>query len=101
LITNTAASVAACALEVDVMDQFQWRIYSVEWVDLSTGPKGLGARRGPLAGKIVLGAVVLMCRYYKKKIRFSLDPSCWQQPRLLYTIIFINSIEFNEIPRAK
>jgi len=41
----------------------QWRIYSVEWVDLSTGPKGPGARRGPLAGENLSGAVVVMCHY--------------------------------------
>ena len=41
----------------------RWRIYSVEWVDLSTGPKGPGARRGPLAGENLSGAVVVMCQY--------------------------------------
>jgi hypothetical protein len=30
-------------LVLRIKNHFQWRIYSVKWVDLSTGPKGPGA----------------------------------------------------------
>jgi hypothetical protein len=47
--------------------RYQWRIYRVDWVDLSTGPRAPGVQRGPLVGENLLGAVLVMCQYYKKK----------------------------------
>jgi hypothetical protein len=50
-VRSQISVISSISCRIFCLHLIQWRIYSVEWVDLSTGPKGPGARRGPLAGE--------------------------------------------------